>query len=356
MNIKEMEKKAVNKIKEEGLTVSNSRINKWRTCHRAHYYKYVLKLVPKVKGIALTRGSALHECLEYYYSGRSWKKPYRQFKQEFEDMYLREEKEKLGDIPQMVYDLMVGYVNCWEQEDDELDFLKQEMEFTVPLVNDNIRINGFIDFIAEDNKGIIIGETKTHKMFPDYDVRLFNIQSSLYAWVVREYFKEFKKVNRIMWNYIKAKSPTKPRLLKDGKNLSQAKIESLPHVVEAAIKEYGLDPKKYVNLINAQSYNNFYRRDIIRIEDSVVNSVVEDTKNTASQIYNNPLWKDRNINKMNCSYCDYRELCQAELCNPGLDLDYIVKKDFDISEGRSKDNENQEKSKREKFKTKRSRK
>ena len=339
---------ALNKIKEEGLTVSNSRLNQWRRCHRAHYYKYVMKLSPKVKGPALVRGSAIHECLEYYYSGKSWKKPQREFEEQFNKMYLSEERALLGDLPKMVYDLMVGYVECWEQEDEELDFLEQELEFIVPLFKgEKIYIKGFIDFIAEDNKGIILGETKTHKRFPEYDVRLFNTQSSIYAWVVRDALNKYpdKKVNRIMWNYIKAKQPTEPRLLKDGKTLSKAKLDSLPGVVYRAIKSHGLDPKKYQDLISAQDYSNYYRREVLRIDDRVVKSVLEDTRDTAIQIYKHPLYKDRNISK-DCSFCDFKSLCQAELCNPGSDLDYIIKADFEIREiGGKKDG----KSKKEKF-------
>jgi hypothetical protein len=357
MDNKSMEKRALKKIKDEGLVVSNSRLNTWRNCHRMHYFKYVMKLSPKIKGAALIRGSALHECLEYYYSGKSWLKPYKAFKKEFNKNTLAEERALIGDLPQMVYDLMRGYVACYEEEDENLEFLEQELEFTVslgvPSYGDKIKINGFIDFIAEDDKGIIIGETKTHKRFPEYDVRLFNIQSSIYAWVIREALKKYpnKNVNRIMWNYIKAKQPSKPRLLKPDKNgvqkLSKARLESLPHIVYEAIKEYGLNPKDYQDLISAQCYDDFYRRDILRIDTNVVNSVLEDTRDTARQIYEQPLLKDRNISK-NCAWCDYRNLCQAELVNPDSDLDYLIKADFEIRE-RKDDNSGKDKTKKEKF-------
>ena len=328
MNNKKWEKMAKEKIQDEGLVVSNSRLNCWRSCHRKHYYKYVLRLTPKVKGSALIRGSALHECLEYYYSGRSWKKPYKEFKAQFEKMYLKEEREVLGDLPQMVYDLMTGYVECWEREDEGMDFIEQEFEFKIPLVDD-ILICGFIDFIARDDRGIILGETKTHKRFPDYDVRLYNIQSSIYAWVIKQMGKyPNEDVSRIMWNYIKAKQPSRPKLLKSG-TLSKAKLDSIPNVVYDEIVRLGLDPKNYQDLISAQSYNNYYRRDVLRIDNRVTKSIIVDTKATAKQIYKHPTWKDRNINKMNCQYCDYCSLCQAELSNPDMDLDFIIKKDFD---------------------------
>ena len=354
MDIVKMEKQAVKKIRSEGLTVSNSRLNTWRNCHKMHYFKYVMKLTPKVKGSALLRGSALHECLEYYYSGKSWLKPYKAFKKDFNKKFLNEEKVLLGDLPQMVYDLMRGYIECYEDEDEEMEFLEQELEFTVslgvPLLEDEIKITGFIDFIAQKGNEIIIGETKTHKRFPEYDVRLFNIQSSIYAWVIRDVLKKYPKlkVSKIMWNYIKAKQPSKPQLLKDGKKLSKARIDSLPHIVYNTIKEYGLNPKDYQDLISAQTYDSFYRRDTIRIDNNVVNSVLEDARSTAKQIYEQPLLKDRNISK-NCAWCDYKNLCQAELCNPESDLDYLIKADFEIRERKDEKN-GKDKTKKEKFK------
>jgi hypothetical protein len=366
MNIKEMEKLALKKINDEGLTVSNSRLNTWRNCHKMHYFKYVMKLTPKVKGSALLRGSAIHECLEYYYSGKSWLKPYKEFKKQFNSKLMAEERALAGDLPKMVYDLMKGYIDCYENEDEDLNFLKQELEFTVslevPHYGDRIKIMGFIDFIAEDDKGIIIGETKTHKKFPEYDVRLFNIQSSIYAWVIKDALKLYpgKNINRVMWNYIKAKEPSRPRLLKPDKNgkqlLSKARLDSLPNVVYDAIKEHGLNPKNYQDLIAAQTYDSFYRRDILRIDSRVVNSVLEDARDTSRQIYEQPLLKDRNISK-NCSWCDFKNLCQAELCNPDSDLDFLIKADYEIRERRDdkKDGENK-KEKNSKRKTTRNRK
>ena len=67
----------------EILKLSNSKVTTWRKCHMAYHYKYNLKLRPKRKGIALRRGSIIHECIEAYDSGRSWRKPYKEFAKQF---------------------------------------------------------------------------------------------------------------------------------------------------------------------------------------------------------------------------------------------------------------------------------
>ena len=336
MDIKRLEEEYVASVNEK-LSVSNSRLNLFRRCHRAHYYKYCWNIVPRRKGEALERGSAIHACLEAYYKGKSWKKEWKKFRDKWEAEHLLEEKELLGDIPQMVYDLMENYIECYEAEDEDIDYLETELHFEVPLV-EGIELEGYIDYIARDDKGIVIGETKTHKMFPNNDVRLFNAQSSIYAWVLNEKLSLYEEpIKRIVWNYIKAKQPTEPQVLKNGK-LSTKKIDSTPYTVSKTIKKLGLNEKDYADLISAQSYDNYFRRHELRINKKVMNSIVEDTISTAQQIKNNPLLKDRNLGK-DCSFCDYRGICQAELIDPEADLSYIIKVDYEERGRRNEENE-----------------
>ena len=336
MDIKRLEEEYVASVNEK-LSVSNSRLNLFRRCHRAHYYKYCWNIVPRRKGEALERGSAIHACLEAYYKGKSWKKEWKKFRDKWDAEHLLEEKELLGDIPQMVYDLMENYIECYEAEDEDIDYLETELHFEVPLV-EGIELEGYIDYIARDDKGIVIGETKTHKMFPNNDVRLFNAQSSIYAWVLNEKLSLYEEpIKRIVWNYIKAKQPTEPQVLKNGK-LSTKKIDSTPYTVSKTIKKLGLNEKDYADLISAQSYDNYFRRHELRINKKVMNSIVEDTISTAQQIKNNPLLKDRNLGK-DCSFCDYRGICQAELIDPEADLSYIIKVDYEERGRRNEENE-----------------
>lgn len=311
------------------LQVSNSRINTFRRCQRAHYYKYVMKLRPKKKGSALVRGSVLHECIEAYNTGRSWKRIYEKFKKQWDETYFEEEKVELGDIPKMVYTLMENYVACYG-EDEGLDYIENELEFNLDLTPD-INIIGYIDaVIEEDEKYIWCGETKTHAQIPGYDVRIFNMQSALYCWALNE--MGFDNIRGVLWNYIKAKQPTEPMLLKSGK-LSTKKLDSTPLVVEKAIKAYGLDIRNYQGLINAQSYENYFKRYKVPVSKDIVKSVLEDTIETSKIILHHPDLKARNLNK-DCSWCNYKILCQADILNQ--DTDFLIRTEFEVSdEGRN---------------------
>lgn len=311
------------------LILSNSKIKKRRTCDRAYNYKYVEKLTKKAKGSALVRGSAIHECIEWYNTGKSWKKSWKNFKKEWEETYLLEEKEEMGDIPKMVYDLMEGYVEYWS--DEEIEYIESELEFLLPLCTykgTEIWIKGFIDFIAKDPKGNIwIGETKTHKRWPDESVRLFNQQSSIYIWALEQL--GYKKVKGVIWNYVRAKQPTVPQRLKSGR-LSKQRCDSIPTVVERYLIEQGENLKDWNEFITALNWDDFYRRYEERVSREVVRSVMEDVIETAKDIIDKPDRKARNMNSQGCQWCDYAPICEAELT--GADVSFIIKSKYERGE------------------------
>lgn len=75
---------------------------------------------------------------------------------------------------------------------------------------------------------------------------------------------------------------------------------------------------------------------------------MEDTTSTAIEILNHGhQLKDRNLGR-DCSWCSYKSICQAELM--GLDVDYIIKADYEIKEKRDQDGNKKEKETRSKRK------
>lgn len=318
----------------EILKLSNSKVTTWRKCHRAYYYKYGLKLRPKKKGIALRRGSIIHECIEAYDSGRSWRKPYRNFAKQFYEETFKEEIVEMGDIPRMVEELMENYQALYEN--DGLNYLGNELHFELPLMP-GVVIEGYLDALVEDEKGAIWPkETKTYKRNPDYDFLLLNTQSALYTWAVTEMGYSPKGT---LWDIIRAKEPGRPQFLKDGK-VSKRGIDSTPYTVKKALKEMGQDPKDYEDLLAKVSYEDYFRRYPVRVNPTVVKGIMDDFKSTAQEIIKsgNKL-HDRNLGK-GCAWCDYKPLCQADLM--GLDTEFIQKKQFEVVEKEGRPNGNEE--------------
>lgn len=317
----------------ETLKLSNSKVTTWRKCHRAYYYKYGLKLRPKKKGIALRRGSIIHECIEAYDSGRSWRKPYRNFAKQFYEETFKEEIVEMGDIPRMVEELMENYQALYEN--DGLTYLGNELHFELPLMP-GVVIEGYLDALVEDEKGAIWPkETKTYKRNPDYDFLLLNTQSALYTWAVTEMGYSPKGT---LWDIIRAKEPGRPQFLKDGK-VSKRGIDSTPYTVKKALMEMGQNPEDYEDLLAKVSYEDYFRRYPVRVNPTVVKGIMDDFKSTAREIMRSgDKLHDRNLGK-GCAWCDYKPLCQADLM--GLDTEFIQKKQFEVveKEGRPDGNE-----------------
>lgn len=315
----------------EVLKISNSKISTWRRCHMAYHLKYHEKLRPKRKGIALRRGSIIHECIEAYDSGRSWRKPYQSFAKQFYDETFKEEIVEMGDIPRMVEELMENYQALYE--DDGLIYLGSEVHFELPLMP-GVVIEGYLDALVEDEKGAVWPkETKTYKRNPDYDFLLLNTQSALYTWAVQELGYKPKGT---LWDIIRAKEPSRPQILPKTGQVSKKAIDSTPYTVKKALMEMGKDPKDYPDLLAKVSFDNYFKRHQIRVNPTVVKGIMGDFKSTAKEILKSgDKLCDRNLGK-NCAWCDYKPICQAELM--GLDTEFIRKKQFEVVEKEGRDN------------------
>ena len=306
------------------MKISNSRIKTFRNCHYAHYMKYVMGIVKKQKAGALVRGSAIHECLEAYNSDKSWRKPFEKFKKDFYETTFEEERVELGDLPGMVEELMENYVYYYEEvKEDEYEYLYNELHFELPLTT-KITIEGYIDSVVKDPSGkIFTVEHKTYKKDPGRDFIIFNPQSAIYNWAIRELGM---KPAGTIWDIIKAKKPSQPNVLKSGK-LSQARLDSTPYSVEKGIVSLGFDPEDYRDYINSHSFESYFNREIIRYNSQVTKGIMEDLRDTAKMILDRgDVLKDKNLGR-DCSWCQYKEICQAEIL--GLDIDYIIKKEYE---------------------------
>lgn len=309
------------------MKISNSRIKTFRNCHYAHYLKYVQNLVKKQKAGALIRGSAIHECLEAYNSGKSWRKPFREFEKNFYKTTFEEERVELGDLPGMVEELMENYTHYYEEvKPEDYEYMYNEFHFELPLTKD-ITIEGYIDSVVKDPSGkVFTVEHKTYKRDPGRDFIIFNPQSAIYNWAMTQLGTEPAGT---LWDIIKAKKPSYPELLRSGK-LSTKKLDSTPYSVEKGIRLLGLDPEDYRDFIDSHSYDSYFTREVIRYNKQVTNGIIEDLVDTAKMVQKQgDKLKDKNLGK-DCSWCPYKEICQAEIL--GLDTEYIISKEYEKGE------------------------
>jgi len=294
------------------MIVTNSKLKSYLACQRSYWYKYDRLLVPKLTAQPFKRGTWLHELLESHYNGYGWKKRHAELTEEFNRLF-DEEKEYYGDLPDFCNRVMASYVFHWKKEDATLKYIAAEDECEVPLPgpgNHTFRLK--FDMIVEDEYGRWLFENKSHNTIPGADYRFLDTQSNLYVWALNE-LGTYGEIVGICWNYLRAKAPTIPKLLKSGTALSKAKIDTDALTMVRAIKEYGLDLDDYRDVISRLQHgtSTYFRRERVPAAPKVVETLVAEAAYTAGQMERGyePV---RTISR-SCEYCSYKDLCVVDL-------------------------------------------
>lgn len=317
-------------------TVSQSKIKTWRRCRRQYYYKYVEKIARKLKNANLLRGSIIHDMLEAHIDGKKPWKIYDQWLKKQKKLF-KEEVEEYGDLPLMVKLLMENYFRFYKK--DPLKYLKfqgkrSEFEFNIDLCP-GINIQGKLDTVAQNKSDdrLWLTEHKTHKQIPISEFKFTDIQSGIYTTIMPRI--DMPEPDGVAWNYIRAKCPAVPDLLKSEEGLSKrANIDTMWPVYEAEIKAHGFKMKDYKDMKeNLQGKeNDFFSRIYLPISKHFQKELLRDTISTAKEMKaKGGKRKERCIDK-HCEWCDFKDLCRAELL--GLDAKHIRKHNFVAREKR----------------------
>lgn len=316
--------------KEDKIILSHSRIQMWKNCHYDHYQKYVNKLVPKGKSNALVRGNMIHDLLETYYNYESWTKKWEELSSQFYESNIREEIDFYGDIPKMSRDLLESYINFWESDDREQETLSNEARFEIHLF-DNVYLEGYIDRILFDSQGnIFVKDYKTFSRMPDLSSLRYNYQSAIYIYALQQYGYP---VDGMVWDIIKAKQPTYPKLTAGGV-ISKAKIETTPEVMYRELIKLGMDEEEAQEMADEVDASAFFRRFVIKIQQETIDFLMKDIIETAHQIIDfQHTLKDMNLKTTFKSH--YYELWEAEAA--GIDADYVRRTRYDVREGGGRD-------------------
>jgi hypothetical protein len=194
-----------------------------------------------------------------------------------------------------------------------------------------------IDVLAKDQYGYIIVDHKTHNEIPDHTFRLLDHASLRYLWCAQE---NGFPVNRFVWNYIRAKGPTKPQLVyakTANSRLSTRTIDTDFPTYLKAIREYGLNPADYKDkliLLKGQRWEEgkvqsspFFRRDTLDKDDDMITRVLAASMRTRDRMQSY-VWDEstERVVDRSCRWCEYEKLCSTELF--GGDADRLRRLNF----------------------------
>lgn len=312
------------------LKISNARAKAWRKCRNFHYYKYVEDIEPRKKAAPLVKGSMLHDMDDAWLNGRNWREVLVEYKRKYDKLFI-EEREEYGDIIPDMETIMLGYIKKWEKHDldyVEKDGSKTEHRLEVEFIPGKVMFVGIIDRMGYDNKGKLwLVEKKSFKQkLPKEEVRFTDLQTTLYYHFAP--LCGFPKPYGVMWDYVRAKPPAVPQLLKKGGLSKRKNIDSTYETYLAAIDDRGLDGEDYADILEnlKTKPDNFYRRVYRPRPDTIVLPLLRDLRETALEIlFLGETTRARNLTT-DCGWCGYYSLCQAEL--RGLDAEFIRQREY----------------------------
>lgn len=293
----------------------------FKQCRRKYKYDKLdrLELSSIHEGNAnLWFGTGIHYALEYFYTNRNPWKGWEDFCSNYAEV-----DENLDKLARNIID---RYFKKYAQTDLKWKILgvEQELSFDIVLPSGVIvRLVMRMDLMIENEMGeVYIVDHKTFTQEPDTRALLVDDQMTGYFWgaVQKGY-----NITGVIYNAIRKKIPTVPKLLKTGEYLSKDKsIDTLHDTYLEEILKHNFDPDDYLDilqhleqkgdtfLIREKLYRNeFHLQDF---EDNLV-AELEEIVSPKTVMYPN-FTRD-------CGWCEFSTLCKAQ--SRGEDTDRIIR-------------------------------
>ena len=307
---------------------THSMLKCFARCPNQAKYKYHMRLKPRFisrREQPLRRGSWFHKLLEEYYGGKGWTTAHAELTSAYEDL-MDEEKDNLGNLPGEMSALMTSYL--WHYGVDKTkpfhgwEVLGTEQTLECPWPDGKGIYRMRLDLLVRGEFGeVCIVDHKTHKQLPHTDFRVMDKASALYLWCAQE---NGLPVEKFIWNYIKAKAPSKPKLLKSGDRLSSAACDTDYPTYVSAIKEYGLNWRDYapkLRELKSQRWDpeggiqssSFFSRQSLNKDPNLIARVVAEAMKTRDRMHNYDFTVSECTLDRGCEYaCSFLNLCTTE--------------------------------------------
>lgn len=307
------------------LYYSWSEAKTWQRCPKQWDYKYGQNLVPKRKQKPLFLGSWIHSCLESYYKTGDWKAGNAVYLEQYNNLFEeeREEFDKKGPLPDLVKRVIQSYL--WYNRNDPWEVLFVEKEFKLVLKG-NIGVKGIIDLVVRDSQGLIwVIDHKTASSIPEPSAfHAMDPQLMVYPWAAERVLGI--QPAGIIYNYIRSRPPSLPKLNKDG-SLSKRKISTDYPTVVRFLKANNYDPNDFKELLKPLYRRSpFLRRYRLPREKHVTLEILQDFLTTGIQIRDHK--RTPRVITRDCVRCGYHDLCRADL--NGFDTTSMRKHEFTL--------------------------
>lgn len=332
-----------------------SDVRAFKSCRRKWDWASPLRhnLEPNVPYMPFFTGRAIHYALEIYYSkGTPLVDTMGAFvTKEIETMekhgrLFDSEREKLQEQIELMVAMLEHYEMWVRNEqgrwsDDQFEFVAMETEFSVPLRNESGRASNRV-FLAGRFDGLIVRkddgsfwlwETKTTRSIDELQRSLANDeQCGAYVYAAQELFNV--PVTGVLYNCMRKKAPTFPKVLKNGTISQNKNIDTTAHYYIEAVRtllpdltnrqilaEYG----GIIQHLLDEGKPFFARVPIYRTPEEIAElqknlwiTALEMVR-PSTPLYPAPSWS-------NCSFCHFRPPCLA--MNAQKDYQFILDEQY----------------------------
>lgn len=279
--------------------ISNSEVSTWLTCERKYYYNFDLNLAPKKYGQSLSRGLAGHKVLETFYRSLKDNSNY--------DKAVAAGQECLAQMMQEGYydlEILVDIARITERywtfaKKDNWEILAVEAKHAIDLT-DEYDYTMRIDVLARVNGELMPID---HKFVYDF----YSLDAVNYMPQLPKYLASLRHAgvhaNRAMLNMLRWR--TKKDAMLDEEMFKRIIIAPSPVVLRHHMREQIMASREIIN----------HRKLPVEERERVVK---------------------RNMSKMNCQNCSYKDLCLAQLWGNPIDVEIQINfkpNDYDYNSG-----------------------
>ena len=332
-------------VDEEGRQIStHSMLKTFRRCPKQAEFKYVHRLKPRLVGSPLKRGSWAHELIELYELGQDWEGHHAKLTHKFNEMF-DEEREFYGDMPGDIEKMMHAYI--WHYANDRWKVLETEfiLETFFP---DGSLYRGKVDALIENEFGLWLVDHKTHKTLPDLNFRLLDGQSGLYLWAA---LRNRIPVEGFIWNYVRWKPPTVPKLVDRNRRLSKVAIDTDFPTYTRALKQYKAEfpdtfriTAEYVEMqryLKSHQYrhgepqtSSFFRRNVLEKSNDMLKRIARENYHTSKRMHDYDFTEEAAVERVvdrSCIFsCSYTDICTIQLM--GGNIQPLIKQNYTIGD------------------------
>ncbi len=329
------------------LRLSYSAISTWRSCPKRYEYSYFEGLRPKYEAPPLVLGNILHLYLETFY--RSLTEGLKPDMAHGRGLHVVDETHGgnvkaladaahaagAEDAAKDLLDVVAKGTRLSERyyairgaaDADRYEVMLVEERFDQTLMihvdGSEVVIPSVVDLVVRDNEDgeIELWDHKSTGNIPREGRRLRDLQLTIYRVGLEEKYNIVPA--RVVWNYIRTKEPTVPKLLRAGGLSRDKRMDTTDLVYKAAIKANKLKVSDYPDLIdhfaNREKTQFFLRvvHPIMQVEPVLFNDVIVTAKQVMEasagyRIFGAAPECVRNLD-MHCDRCAFSDLCTAAI-------------------------------------------